>query len=148
MTKPPGKRTQPLLGTAEAPLRSRARKPRDPKQPVLPFDPMPGRVEPSLALLVSKPPKDLQWIYEVKWDGVSPSTSSQRKFGSSLAEVATAVAYCALQELAQTNDMKTTSSGLKLSAVSPGCYRRATRTSGAMVSLPLASDMNPSALID
>src|SRR5262249_36169773 len=44
-------------------------KPRDPKQPVLPFDPMPDRVEPCLALLASKPPKGPQWIYEVKWDG-------------------------------------------------------------------------------
>ena len=69
MTKPPGKKTQPLLGAAEAPLRSRARKPRDPKQSVLPFDPMPNLVEPCLALPVSKPPKDQQWIYEVKWDG-------------------------------------------------------------------------------
>jgi len=69
MTKPPGKKTQPLLGAAEAPLRSRARKPRDPKQPALPFDPMPNRVEPCLALLASKPPKDPQWTYEVKWDG-------------------------------------------------------------------------------
>ncbi|MEZ2129652.1 MULTISPECIES: non-homologous end-joining DNA ligase [unclassified Sinorhizobium] len=69
MTKPPGKRTQPLLGVAEAPLRSRARKPRDPTQPVLPFDPMPDRIEPCLALLVSKPPKGTEWIYEVKWDG-------------------------------------------------------------------------------
>ncbi len=49
--------------------RSPASKPRDPKQPVLPFDPMPDRVEPCLALLVPKPPKGPQWIYEVKWDG-------------------------------------------------------------------------------
>ncbi|NDK52803.1 non-homologous end-joining DNA ligase [Rhizobium laguerreae] len=69
MTKPPRKKTQPLLGDTEAPLRSRARKPRDPKQPILPFDPMPARVEPCLALLVSKPPKGPEWAYEVKWDG-------------------------------------------------------------------------------
>jgi len=69
MTKPPGKKTQPLLGNSEAPLRSRARKPRDPKQPILPFDLMPDRVEPCLALLVSKPPRGPQWAYEVKWDG-------------------------------------------------------------------------------
>jgi bifunctional non-homologous end joining protein LigD len=32
-------------------------------------DPMPARIEPCLALLVSKPPVGSQWIFEVKWDG-------------------------------------------------------------------------------
>lgn len=66
MTKPP--KSKPLL-QADKPLRSRARKPRDPSQPNLPLDPMPARVEPCLALLKSKPPKGPQWAFEVKWDG-------------------------------------------------------------------------------
>lgn len=32
-------------------------------------DPMPARIEPCLALLVSKPPVGSEWIFEVKWDG-------------------------------------------------------------------------------
>lgn len=32
-------------------------------------DPMPTRIEPCLALLVSKPPIGPQWFFEVKWDG-------------------------------------------------------------------------------
>jgi bifunctional non-homologous end joining protein LigD len=66
MTKPP--KSKPLL-QADQPLRSRARKPRDPSQPNLPLDPMPPRIEPCLALLKSKPPKGDQWLFEVKWDG-------------------------------------------------------------------------------
>lgn len=69
MTKPPRKPAQPLLGEADAPLRSRPRRRRDPAQPQLPFDPMPARIEPCLALLKSRPPKGSQWAYEVKWDG-------------------------------------------------------------------------------
>ncbi|ACE90139.1 ATP-dependent DNA ligase protein [Rhizobium phaseoli] len=69
MTKPPRKPAQPLLGDADAPLRSRPRKKRDPAQPNLPFDPMPARVDPCLALLKPKPPKGRQWAFEVKWDG-------------------------------------------------------------------------------
>jgi bifunctional non-homologous end joining protein LigD len=30
---------------------------------------MPERVEPCLALLVSKPPNGPEWVYEIKWDG-------------------------------------------------------------------------------
>jgi bifunctional non-homologous end joining protein LigD len=52
-----------------APLQSRPVKRRDPKQPHLPFDPMPDRVEPCLALLKSKPPHGDEWSYEIKWDG-------------------------------------------------------------------------------
>ncbi|ANL45825.1 ATP-dependent DNA ligase protein [Rhizobium phaseoli] len=69
MTKPPRKPAQPLLGDADAPLRSRPRKKRDPAQPNLPFDPMPARVDPCLALLKPRPPKGRQWAFEVKWDG-------------------------------------------------------------------------------
>ncbi len=66
MTKPP--KLKPLL-QSDKPLRSRARKPRDPSQPNLPLDPMPARVEPCLALLKQKPPNGQQWAFEVKWDG-------------------------------------------------------------------------------
>ncbi|MBY5374182.1 non-homologous end-joining DNA ligase [Rhizobium leguminosarum] len=69
MTKPPRKPSKPLLGEAEAPLRSRPRRRRDPAQPNLPLDPMPDRIEPCLALLKAKPPKGDDWVYEIKWDG-------------------------------------------------------------------------------
>ncbi|TCM48348.1 bifunctional non-homologous end joining protein LigD [Rhizobium sp. PP-F2F-G48] len=69
MTKPPRKKSQPLLRETDAPIRSRPRKPRDPAQPQLPFDPMPDRIEPCLALLKAKPPSGPDWIYEIKWDG-------------------------------------------------------------------------------
>ncbi|MGY5793650.1 non-homologous end-joining DNA ligase len=66
MAKSPGSK---LLLAEEKPLRGRPRKPRDPSQPRLPFDPMPDRVEPSLALLKPRPPVGPDWLYEVKWDG-------------------------------------------------------------------------------
>lgn len=66
MKKP--RKTQPLLRHDE-PLRSRARRRRDPAQPNLPLDPMPDRVEPCLALLKARPPKGDDWLFEVKWDG-------------------------------------------------------------------------------
>ncbi len=66
MAKAP--RSKPLLAD-DKPLRTRVRKPRDPAQPHLPFDPMPDRVEPCLALLKSKPPIGPEWTYEIKWDG-------------------------------------------------------------------------------
>lgn len=69
MTKPPRKKSQPLLRETDAPIRSRPRKPRDPAQPQLPFDPMPDRIEPCLALLKPRPPSGPDWIYEIKWDG-------------------------------------------------------------------------------
>ncbi len=69
MTKPPRKKSQPFLRETDAPIRSRPRKPRDPAQPQLPFDPMPDRIEPCLALLTAKPPSGPDWIYEIKWDG-------------------------------------------------------------------------------
>jgi bifunctional non-homologous end joining protein LigD len=69
MKKVPRKSARPLLRETEPPLRTRPRKPRDPGQPRLPFDPMPDRVEPCLALSVAKPPKGPEWVYEIKWDG-------------------------------------------------------------------------------
>ncbi|MBX5206806.1 non-homologous end-joining DNA ligase [Rhizobium sp. NZLR11] len=69
MTKPPRQPSQPLLRKTEAPVRSRPRRPRDPAQPQLPFDPMPDRIEPCLALLKAKPPRGPDWLFEVKWDG-------------------------------------------------------------------------------
>jgi len=66
MKKP--KTAQPLLRHDE-PLRSKVRRKRDPAQPNLHLDPMPARIEPSLALLKSKPPKGDEWDFEVKWDG-------------------------------------------------------------------------------
>ncbi|NTS31353.1 ATP-dependent DNA ligase [Phyllobacterium sp. BT25] len=41
----------------------------DKKAPHLPFDPMPERIEPCLALLKTKPPRGPEWAFEVKWDG-------------------------------------------------------------------------------
>ncbi|OWO94732.1 ATP-dependent DNA ligase [Rhizobium esperanzae] len=69
MTKPPRKPAKPLLGEAEAPIRSRPRKKLDPAQHQLTLDPMPARIDPCLALLKPRPPKGRQWAFEVKWDG-------------------------------------------------------------------------------
>ncbi|MBY5717645.1 ATP-dependent DNA ligase [Rhizobium leguminosarum] len=69
MTKPPRKPSKPLLGEADAPLRSRPRRRRDPAQPNFPLDPMPPRIEPCLALLKARPPKGDNWVFEIKWDG-------------------------------------------------------------------------------
>jgi bifunctional non-homologous end joining protein LigD len=63
-----GPHFKPLLAD-DKPLRTRARKPRDPAQPHLPFDPMPDRVEPCLALHKAKPPTGPAWTCEIKWDG-------------------------------------------------------------------------------
>ena len=62
------KRSQPLLAH-DKPLRSGARKRRDPAQPNLLLDPMPDRIEPALALLKPKPPGDARLIAEIKFDG-------------------------------------------------------------------------------
>nr|WP_172691453.1 non-homologous end-joining DNA ligase [Agrobacterium tumefaciens]ASK44395.1 ATP-dependent DNA ligase [Agrobacterium tumefaciens] len=67
MTKPP--RPKPLLRDTEAPIRSKPRRKRNPAQPQLLFDPMPERVEPTLAQLKEHPPQGLEWSWEVKWDG-------------------------------------------------------------------------------
>jgi bifunctional non-homologous end joining protein LigD len=69
MTKPPRKPTKPLLIDESLPLQSRPVRRRDPEQPRLPFDPMPDRVEPCLALLKANPPHGPEWSYEIKWDG-------------------------------------------------------------------------------
>ncbi|TCB60123.1 ATP-dependent DNA ligase [Rhizobium leguminosarum bv. viciae] len=70
MTKPPRPpRSKPLFRDDGGPLQSRPIRKRNPAQPALPFDPMPPRVEPALALLKQKPPAGDQWRWEVKWDG-------------------------------------------------------------------------------
>ncbi|MGO4569347.1 non-homologous end-joining DNA ligase [Rhizobium sp. 2YAF20] len=71
MTKPPSKKPRPigLSHDSDAPARSRPRTARDPQQPQLPFDPMPTRIEPCLALLKLTPPTGPEWAFEVKWDG-------------------------------------------------------------------------------
>ena len=68
MTKRPRKPSRPLL-TDDAPVQSRRIRRRDPRQPELAFDPMPDRIEPCLAKLVSQPPAGDDWSYEIKWDG-------------------------------------------------------------------------------
>lgn len=70
MVKRPRKPTaQPLLSDESVPLQSLPIRKRDPEQPQLPFDPMPERIEPCLALTKSSPPKGPEWTYELKWDG-------------------------------------------------------------------------------
>ena len=69
MTKRPRKPAVPLLHDHDLPLKSGHTRKRDPQQPELPFDPMPERVEPCLAKLVTKPPYGDEWSYELKWDG-------------------------------------------------------------------------------
>ncbi|MFS8056944.1 non-homologous end-joining DNA ligase [Rhizobium sp. BR 317] len=58
-----------LLRDANSTIQSRPIRRRDPDQPSLPFDPMPSRVEPCLALLKPTVPQGPDWLYEVKWDG-------------------------------------------------------------------------------
>ncbi|AIC28810.1 ATP-dependent DNA ligase protein [Rhizobium etli bv. mimosae str. IE4771] len=62
------RRAKPLLQDEHL-LKSKPARRRDPTQPHLPFDPMPDRVEPCLALLKKVPPKGPDWAFEVKWDG-------------------------------------------------------------------------------
>lgn len=62
------RRAKPLLPDDQV-LNSKPARPPDPAQPNLPFDPMPTRVEPCLALLKTAPPKGADWPFEVKWDG-------------------------------------------------------------------------------
>jgi len=64
-----GKSAVPLLATSEPAVQSRPLRERDPRQPDLPFDPMPQRIEPCLALLRPKTPSGGDWLYEIKWDG-------------------------------------------------------------------------------
>lgn len=65
--KPP--KSAPLKRDVDLPLVSRPILPPDPRQARLPFDPMPLRIEPCLALLSQKVPKGPEWRYEIKWDG-------------------------------------------------------------------------------
>ncbi|MBB2754621.1 UNVERIFIED_ORG: bifunctional non-homologous end joining protein LigD [Rhizobium aethiopicum] len=62
------RRAKPLLQD-ESVAKSKPARRRDPAQPNLPFDPMPGRIEPCLALLKPAPPQGPDWAFEVKWDG-------------------------------------------------------------------------------
>jgi bifunctional non-homologous end joining protein LigD len=62
------RRARPLLQDDQV-AKSQPRRRRDPAQPNLPFDPMPDRVEPCLALLKTIAPVGPDWAYEVKWDG-------------------------------------------------------------------------------
>ncbi|MBX4868529.1 non-homologous end-joining DNA ligase (plasmid) [Rhizobium bangladeshense] len=59
----------PLLRDSNASIQSRPVRRRDADQPSLPFDAMPSRVEPCLALLKQTVPHGPDWLYEVKWDG-------------------------------------------------------------------------------
>ncbi|MBD0416851.1 non-homologous end-joining DNA ligase [Oryzicola mucosus] len=63
------KRSQPLLHDDGLIVQSQPRRKRDVAQQNLPFDPMPDRIEPCLALLKSAPPTGPDWSYEIKWDG-------------------------------------------------------------------------------
>lgn len=69
MTRRPRKTTKPLLRDDGAPIQSRPIRKRNPAQPQLLFDPMPDRIEPALAKLLTKPPVGDDWGWEVKWDG-------------------------------------------------------------------------------
>ncbi|AUX78697.1 non-homologous end-joining DNA ligase [Sinorhizobium fredii] len=62
------RRAKPLLQD-DSVAKSKPARPRDPAQPNLPFDPMPERIEPCLALLKPVPPNGPDWAFEVKWDG-------------------------------------------------------------------------------
>ncbi len=57
-------RTIGLLSDLDAPITSLPRKRRKPTEPQLPFDPMPDRIEPCLALLKSNPPTSDDWVFE------------------------------------------------------------------------------------
>jgi bifunctional non-homologous end joining protein LigD len=66
---PKSPRPQQLRTEPNVPIRGPLRQVRDPRQPHLPLDPMPDRVEPCLALLAKTPPSGSDWAFEVKWDG-------------------------------------------------------------------------------
>lgn len=67
MTKLPT--SQPLLRDAEKPVRSRANPKKKQIAARAPFDPMPDRVEPALALLKQNLPIGDKWGSAIKWDG-------------------------------------------------------------------------------
>ncbi|AXV17961.1 ATP-dependent DNA ligase (plasmid) [Neorhizobium sp. SOG26] len=60
---------QSLLREEPAAIRSRPLRKANHAQPDLPFDPMPERIEPCLALLKPSVPEGPDWLFEVKWDG-------------------------------------------------------------------------------
>ncbi|UVC09840.1 non-homologous end-joining DNA ligase [Rhizobium sp. TH2] len=62
-------KSAPLKRDVDLPLVSRPITPPDPRQGRIPFDLMPERIEPCLALLAQKAPAGDQWQYEIKWDG-------------------------------------------------------------------------------
>lgn len=66
---PKSPRPQQLRTEPNAPIRGPLPTVRDPRQPHLPLDPMPDRIEPCLALLAKTPPTGSDWAFEVKWDG-------------------------------------------------------------------------------
>jgi bifunctional non-homologous end joining protein LigD len=67
--RPRSPKSAPLKRDVDLPLVSRPITPPDPRQGRIPFDPMPERIEPCLALLAQKVPTGEQWQYEIKWDG-------------------------------------------------------------------------------
>jgi bifunctional non-homologous end joining protein LigD len=68
-TSHPHRRSADLKVEGDHLVRGQRRRDRDPAQPELPFDPIPFRIEPCLALLTAKPPEGPEWAYEIKWDG-------------------------------------------------------------------------------
>jgi len=66
---PKSPRPQTLRTEPNTPVRGPLPTVRDPRQPHLPLDPMPDRIEPCLALLAKTPPTGSDWAFEVKWDG-------------------------------------------------------------------------------
>ena len=67
--RPKHLKSAPLKRDIEYPVVSRPIIRPDPRQGRIPFDPMPDRIEPCLALLAQKVPTGEQWQYEIKWDG-------------------------------------------------------------------------------
>ncbi|WP_442579297.1 non-homologous end-joining DNA ligase [Mesorhizobium sp. ASY16-5R] len=75
----PSKTAALLLANAEPFIRSRPLRKRDARQPDLPFDSIPQRVEPCLALLKPSVPTGPGWIFEIKWDGYRLAIHIERK---------------------------------------------------------------------
>jgi bifunctional non-homologous end joining protein LigD len=67
--RPKSPKSAPLKSDVDLPLVSRPITSPDPRQGRIPFDPMPERIDPCLALLAAKVPTGEQWQYEIKWDG-------------------------------------------------------------------------------
>jgi bifunctional non-homologous end joining protein LigD len=62
------RRAKPLLQDDQV-AKSQPRRKRDPASPTSRSIPMPGRIEPCLALLKTTAPAGPDWAFEVKWDG-------------------------------------------------------------------------------